>query len=104
MSTACISDRLASKVCIITGASSGLGRAISLAFAANGAFPIICSDLRPNPHGSLGASDAETPTHELVCKKYGKGKAIYIKADVTVAKEVEHVVQEAVRVGGRLDV
>ena len=104
MTTSLISTRLASRVTIITGASSGLGRAIALAFASNGAFPIICSDLRPDPRGTLGAEKAEIPTHELICQRYGQGKAIYVKADVTAAGDVENLVHKAVEVGGRLDV
>ncbi|KAI4281443.1 MAG: hypothetical protein L6R38_003681 [Xanthoria sp. 2 TBL-2021] len=51
MSTPLLTNRLASRCTIITGASSGLGRPIALAFAANGAKPIICTDLRPDPRG-----------------------------------------------------
>lgn len=104
MTTPLLSTRLASRVTIITGSSSGLGRAIALAFAANGACPIICSDLRPDAHSEWNNSDAGIPTHELICQRYGEGKAVYIQTDVTVANQMERLVRKAVDVAGRLDV
>lgn len=104
MTTPLLSHRLASRTTIVTGSSSGLGRAIALAFAANGACPIICSDLRPDSHGTWGVDEATTPTHELICARYGEGKAVYVRADVTVAKDMQALVHAAVGEGGRLDV
>ena len=89
---------------MITGASSGLGRSIALEFAANGASPIICGDLRPDPRGSWGVYEPETPTHDLICKLYGEGRAVFVKSDVTVAADVEALVKKAAEIGGRLDV
>lgn len=104
MTISLLSNRLASRVTIITGSSSGIGRAIALAFASNGAFPIICSDLRPEPQGTWSTEEPDIPTHDLICQRYGQGKAVYVKADVTVARDVENLVHKAVEVGGRLDV
>lgn len=104
MTTPLLSTRLASRVTIITGSSSGVGRAIALAFAANGAFPIICSDVRPDVRDTWGIADADIPTHELICQRYGDGKAVYVQTDVTIAADVKKVVRKAVEVGGRLDV
>ena len=98
------SGRLADKVAIITGSSSGLGRAIALAFAANGAGRIICSDLREDARGTLGVPNADVPTHELICQQYGEKKAVFVQADMTKAEDVEGLVRSAVNVGGRLDV
>lgn len=49
-------------------------------------------------------SEASTATHELICQRYGEGKALYVQTDVTVAKDMEMVVKKAVEAGGRLDV
>lgn len=104
MTTPLVSTRLDSRVTIVTGSSSGLGRAIALAFAANSASPIVCSDIRTSPRGTWCVNDATIPTHELICQRYGEGKAVYVQADATIASDMEMLVQKAVEVGGRLDV
>ncbi|KAL9130808.1 MAG: hypothetical protein Q9217_001111 [Psora testacea] len=97
-------QRLQDKVCIVTGSSSGLGRAICLAFASQGARLVVCADLKPTSKSTFQAEDAGTPTHEVICKRYGENKGIFVQTDVTIGSEVEVLVQEAVKVGGRLDV
>ena len=95
--------RLQDKVCIVTGSSSGLGRAIALAFAAQNALLVVCAGLRATPESDFGHEEAGTPTDEVIRRRYGEKKAIFVKTDVTAGKEVEALVQSAVKAGGRLD-
>jgi len=89
--------RLQGKVAVVTGSSSGIGRAISLTFAREGA-AVVCSDLR-----EAARLEAESePTHELI-KKNG-GKAVFAKCDTSKEADVEALVQTAVKEFGRLDI
>ena len=98
-----MSRRLTQKVALITGSSSGIGRAIALAFAAQDTSLVVCADLTPAAQSDV-ATEPKVPTHELICQKQGKGRAMFVKTDVRVAAEVEACVGEAARRMGRLDV
>ncbi|KAL8736143.1 MAG: hypothetical protein Q9181_002508 [Wetmoreana brouardii] len=95
--------RLSQKVAVVTGASSGLGRAIATLFAAEGTRLVICADLMP--HARPGIDDeAGATTHDLICQHHGPGKAHFVKTDVGNGKEVENCITQAVKLGGRLDI
>ena len=79
------------KVALITGASSGIGRATALAFAAKGA-SVVLAARRQEELDSLVA--------EIVS---AGGKATAIKTDVSIAEEVERMVAHAIETYGRLD-
>lgn len=86
------------RVAIVTGSSSGNGRAIALALAAEGA-SVVCSDLDPTV--KVGGYEKDpTPTHELIAKT---GKAVFLKADASSEEAIKELVAVAVKEYGRLD-
>lgn len=94
-------SRLQNKVVLITGASSGFGRASALLFAAEGA-SIVVADVTENPLAKGFEDDIDQPTADLI-RKNG-GQATFVKCDVTKAHEVDVAVVTAVKNFGRLDV
>ncbi|QXD13689.1 glucose 1-dehydrogenase [Rhodocaloribacter litoris] len=80
------------KVVLITGGSSGLGRAMAMAFAQRGACVAI-------------AARREERGRTVVREIEGRGgKAMFVPCDVAIGEEVERLVAETVMRFGRLDV
>ncbi len=83
---------LAGHVALITGAASGIGRAIALRFAEEGAH-VVVTDVNP----------ADDVVKQIV-EKHGLRRAIGVKLDVSDEADVERAFAEAVRAYGGIDV
>lgn len=87
------SPQLSDRVAVVTGASRGIGRAVALALATEGAKVVV------NYASSSGAADAVVA--EITA---GGGDAIALQADVSKLAEVETLVQQTKDKFGRLDI
>ncbi len=84
--------RLQGKVAIVTGSTKGIGRAVAIGYAEEGAAVIVC-----------GRSEdlAKSLAEELTRK--GK-KAVALRLDVTSVDSVNQVVAQVVKQFGRIDI
>jgi NAD(P)-dependent dehydrogenase (short-subunit alcohol dehydrogenase family) len=87
-----MSDRLEGKVCVITGAGSGIGRASALLFARE-AGRVVVADV-----DRAGADETVKEIRE------GGGSASVVIADVADPASAQRLVDETVKAEGRIDV
>lgn len=83
---------LKNKVALVTGASSGIGRAVALVWAREGA-RVVVSD-----------RDREGGEQTVSLVRAKGGEAIFVAADVGQPKDAQSLVEQAVAKYGRLDV
>jgi NAD(P)-dependent dehydrogenase (short-subunit alcohol dehydrogenase family) len=88
-----IGTRLANKICLVTGATSGLGRAIALRFAEEGAILAIC-----------GRRQTEGESVQEEIQKLGGLDSVFYPVDISQNSQVESMIQDITRRWGRLDV
>jgi glucose 1-dehydrogenase len=84
---------LAGKIALVTGASSGIGKAIALEMGRRGASVVV---------NYIGKSDAAEQVVKSIQQE--DGTAIAVQADVSKKSDVAGMVEEAISKFGRLDV
>lgn len=84
--------RLKDKAIIITGGTKGIGRAIALAAAHEGAHVVIG-----------GRNEADGAELERLGREDRNGSISFVKGDLTKVSACEHLVTETVRMFGKLD-
>lgn len=84
-------DRFQHKICLVTGAGSGIGQAAAIKFAAEGAW-VVVSDV-------VESAGNETASRILTAG----GKAIFVRCDISEQAQVKHLIEKTIEVYGRLD-
>lgn len=84
--------KLSGKVAIVTGGSSGIGKAISLAYAKEGAKIVVAA---------RNAERSQAVVDEI--KKNG-GDALFIQTDVLVESDIKALVEKTVAQYGQIDI
>ena len=84
--------KIKDKVAVITGAGTGIGRAIALLFASEGA-KVVCVSVRANSCGDTAKEINQSG-----------GEAIAIPTDVSVAAAVEQMVKTTIETYGTIDI
>ncbi|WP_129717601.1 SDR family oxidoreductase [Pedobacter sp. SYP-B3415] len=85
--------RLERKVALITGGDSGIGRAVALAYAKEGADLVL----------SYLSEDDDAKTTEEAAREFG-AKVLLVRGDISDEKHCKHLIGETIREYGQLDI
>jgi len=85
-------NRLEGKVAVITGASSGIGKACAIRFASEGAKIVI---------GDMNVEGGEKTVAEL---KAAGSEAVFVKTDVTKDEDLDALLNAAIDNFGKIDI
>ncbi|WP_151734054.1 SDR family oxidoreductase ['Paenibacillus yunnanensis' Narsing Rao et al. 2020] len=84
--------KLQDKVAVVTGAASGMGKAIAILYAQEGA-KVIVSD--------INLEAAENTAEQI---KASGGEAVAVKTNVAVEEDIQHLIDSAVSTYGTVDI
>jgi len=87
-----MSDILNDKVVIVTGAASGIGRAIAIVAAKHGAKEVIVSDVTETPREGGGPTTGEIEALGVATR--------FVRTDVSKRAEVDALIEAAAEFGG----
>jgi NAD(P)-dependent dehydrogenase (short-subunit alcohol dehydrogenase family) len=80
------------KVALVTGSSSGIGRAAALALAREGAVVVVNAN-----------KNIEGGEETAAMIRQGGGQAIFVKGDISIGEQVKELIDNIVKTYGRLD-
>lgn len=86
-------SKLKDRIVIVTGAAQGMGRAIAIEAAREGASWVTLADVKEDA-GSVAAAEVEA----------AGAKALFLKTDLGNTADVRHMVEETARLAGGIDV
>lgn len=86
------SGRLSGKVAIVTGSTSGIGRASAVLFAWEGAKVVVVGRRRDRGESAVATI------------KENGGEAIYVPADMTLEGDMQSIIDATMREYGRIDI
>lgn len=84
--------RMSGRVAVVTGGASGIGKVAAQIFAREGANVIVSTD-----------SNIKGGEETVASIKSAGGEATFVKCDVSVASDVEGMVNKCIQLYGRLD-
>src|ERR1700722_18780130 len=90
-----MSSLLAGKTAVVTGASSGIGRAIAVSFASEGA-RVVIADIESRP------IEGGDPTVDIILES--GGEAFFEKTDVARWEDIDSLIAKTAARYGRLDI
>ena len=92
-----------SRVAIVTGASSGIGRGIALRLAQAGLSVVIADRRRDPKRGTHYDTDVDVPTDEAIHREFDV-ESLFVQTDVSEERAIENMVESAGETFDRLDV